>query len=303
MNLKVPIHQFLYSTVRIEADLPNGTSVGTGFIAEYKFENNYFLFLVTNKHVVDKAIKGRFFFTKADEKNEPKMGDRLDIEADFKKVWQFHPNGEDIAFTPFLPLLFQIERVMEERVYIKPIPLSLIPNKEQEEKLTALEEVIFIGYPSAIYDTKNLLPIIRKGTTATPIPIDYEGKPLFLIDASVFPGSSGSPVFIYNFGSYSDTDGGLVPDSRIYFVGVISQVLINEEYGKIEFKEIPSIKVPTYKTNQILNLGVVIKSRVIIETVEPFLQRIKPKLYINEKLGKFDRPQIDIAREKNVDKL
>ncbi len=302
MNHKVPIHQFLYSTVRIEADLPNGPFVGTGFIAEYKFENNYFLFLITNKHVVDKAIKGRFFFTKANEKNEPILGKRLDIESSFKNTWQFHPGGEDIAFTPLLPLLIHIREEMKENIYIKPIPLSLTPNKEQEEKLTALEEVIFIGYPNAIYDTKSLLPLIRKGITATPIFIDYEERPTFLIDASVFPGSSGSPVFIYNNGTYTDHNGDIIIGNRIHFIGVVSEVLIRKEKGNIEFIEIPTTQEPIISTWQMLDLGVVIKSKVIIETVNTFLEKIKPRLYINKKLGKFDRPQIDINWVKKSDK-
>jgi hypothetical protein len=45
-----------------------------------------------------------------------------------------------------------------------------------------------------------ILPIsprfFRRGMTATPPQLDYCGRPTFLIDASVFGGSSGSPVFL-----------------------------------------------------------------------------------------------------------
>ena len=41
------------------------------------------------------------------------------------------------------------------------------------------------------------MPILRRGTTATPIALNFEGRPEFLIDAAVYPGSSGSPVFVY----------------------------------------------------------------------------------------------------------
>jgi hypothetical protein len=39
-------------------------------------------------------------------------------------------------------------------------------------------------------------PIARRGWTATPVALDYSGKPMFLVDAPVFVGSSGSPVFV-----------------------------------------------------------------------------------------------------------
>lgn len=274
MNQNVPINQLLYSTLRIEGQLPEGTSVGTGFIVLYEKEDKKYLFIVTNKHVIDNTTAERFFFTKSDDNNNPLVGQRFDINVlDSSKSWYFHPDDKlDIAICPLVPLLNQIEKA-KQKVYFRSVPLSLIPTKEQEEKLTALEEIIFIGYPNTIYDSKNLLPIIRKGITATPIFMDYEGKPLFLIDASVFKGSSGSPVFIYNYGSYCTSEGTTVIGSRIHFVGIVSQVLIREERGEIEFIEIPTTQIPTVKTEQLLNLGIVLKSKVIIETIDEFLRQ------------------------------
>lgn len=283
MNQKVPIHQLLYSTLRIEAQLSdNKVSVGTGFIVMYECEGQQYLFLVTNKHVIDGAKTARFFFTKADMNNNPLLGQRFDVNiVDFDKSWHFHPLGEDIAISPIGSWFEQIKS-MGEKVYFRSIPLSLIPTKDQEETLTALEEIIFIGYPNTIYDSKNLLPIIRKGTTATPISVDYEGRPAFLIDASVFQGSSGSPVFIYNYGSYCTSEGTTVIGSRIHFVGIVTQVISKKEHGTIEFEEIPTAKVPIVTTGQMLDLGVVIKPKVIIETIMSFLEKIKPKLGLKE---------------------
>lgn len=274
MNQSVPINQLLYSTLRIEAQLSNSISVGTGFIVLYEKGDVKYLFIVTNKHVVNGAFFGKFFFTKSDDNGNPLIGQRFDINiADFDKIWFFHPGGIDIAIFPLVPVLQQIEKE-NQKVYFRSIPLSLISTEKEEESLTALEEIIFIGYPNAIYDTKNLLPIIRKGTTATPVFVDYEGQPLFLIDASVFGGSSGSPVFIYNYGSFSTSEGNVVIGNRIYFIGVVSKVFFSENDGRIEFLEIPTTQIPLVKTKQFLNLGVVIKSRVIVETIEEFL-RIK----------------------------
>ncbi len=272
MNLDVPIHQLLFSTVRIEATTPKGIAVGTGFITSYESDHKQYLFLVTTKHVVEDATVGKFFFTKSDGTN-PLIGERFNVEvSDFKGCWFGHPNNDiDVAVMPLVPVLSEIEK-QGQKVYFRSIPLSLIPTREQEESLIALEEVIFIGYPNSIYDTKNLLPIIRKGTTATPISVDYSGMPLFLIDASVFPGSSGSPVFIYNQGSYA-TPQGITIGTRIHFLGVISQVLIREEQGLINFVAIPTLQVPVVRTTQMIDLGVVFKGHVVVETIEVFLRK------------------------------
>jgi len=43
-----------------------------------------------------------------------------------------------------------------------------------------------IGYPSGLWDTKNNLPIVRKGITATTPYFDYNGKREFLVDIAAF---------------------------------------------------------------------------------------------------------------------
>lgn len=76
----------------------------------------------------------------------------------------------------------------------------MIPSKEQIDRLSANENITFTGYPGGLYDEKNKISIIRQGITATPIWNNFKGEEVFLVDAGVFPGSGGSPVFIYNQG-------------------------------------------------------------------------------------------------------
>ena len=51
-------------------------------------------------------------------------------------------------------------------------------------ELSAIEEIIMIGYPVGIWDSANNMPIVRKGITATRPDIDYEGRKEFMIDAA-----------------------------------------------------------------------------------------------------------------------
>lgn len=64
------------------------------------------------------------------------------------------------------------------------------------------QTVMFVGYPTGFFDQKNFLPILRSGTIASIPSVDFNGRPQILIDAQVFPGSSGSPVFVAVNGQY-----------------------------------------------------------------------------------------------------
>ena len=65
------------------------------------------------------------------------------------------------------------------------------------------------------------MPIVRKGITATSLQLDFNNEPKFLIDAAIYGGSSGSPVYIFNQGSYSPANGGLVAGTRLKLIGIV----------------------------------------------------------------------------------
>jgi hypothetical protein len=231
---------------------------------------------VTNKHVVADATQGRFFLTQGFGQSSdggPLIGQRHDVWIDgFEAAWHGHPNADvDIAVMPLDPVL---RRLTSEgkRAFFRFIDNRLIPTPEQARSLNALEEVTFIGYPNGIYDVTNLMPIVRRGITATPFLIDYGGEPKFLIDASVFPGSSGSPVFVANFGYFTNRDDRLMLGTRLLFLGVISEVAVREERGRIDFEPIPTQQVPIVRMDQMLNLSIVFKSSTVLETIRDLLR-------------------------------
>lgn len=276
MKVKSPAEKLLFSTVRLETESPDTNEIGSGtsFVFGYEKYDGLFLALVTNKHVIQGSRLGRFFFTKRTD-NEPMIGDRFNVEMDqFEQRWFQDPNPKiDIAVMPLRPVLDEIDKA-GGTVYFQYIPHNLIPSDEQIEELDVLEEVVFIGYPSGIYDRENLLPLMRQGTTASPLQVDYEGLPAFLIDASVFPGSSGSPVFIYNLGGYSGRRGFTV-GSRLYFLGIIAEVAFREQEGSLEFQSIPTSLRPIIKTREMIDLGLVFKSKSIVSTVEGLLEKVE----------------------------
>lgn len=266
--------QLLFSTVRIEAAKDNNNEAGTGFVFQYQIDSEKSaLFIVTNRHVVEGANNGRFFFTLSDG-DGPAIGKRFDIEVDgFHTRWHFHPNADiDVAVMPLGPLMAELAK-RDVEVFFRALSSRFIPSQAQLAELDALEEIVFVGYPSGIFDSRNLMPIMRRGTTATPVQIDYEGLPAFLVDASVFPGSSGSPVLISNQGGFA-TKAGFVVGSRILLLGIIARVFYTETEGRIEIVDIPTAQKPVLKSQQMIDLGIVYKSATIREAAEDFLRKV-----------------------------
>lgn len=275
MKIKTNYDQLLFTTIRIETITPKGVGTGTGFIfSRHVPDEGTMLFLVTNKHVVKDAIKGSLFFVQSDGV-EPILGKRVDITIEgFNNRWFGHPDASiDVCVMPLVPVINEVAQAGFQ-VFYRAVPQELVPNDEIIENLNAVEEVVFIGYPNGIYDQVNLMPIVRRGITATHPQLKYDGKPIFLIDAGVFPGSSGSPVFILNEGAYS-RGGTIILGSRLHFIGVVASVYFREDLQQIEFAPVVSEKhLPFTRSRQMIGLGMVFRGSTVIETIDHFLRRL-----------------------------
>jgi hypothetical protein len=273
MDANTFFKELLFSTVRIVGD--NSKSVGTGFLVSKKIDDkNQQLFLVTNKHVVAQLDeKGKVTRQFSDiafslikkQGNSPILGESVSIKvSQLSDIFIFHPDDNiDLAIFNISNLYNTIVKDMKQEVFIKSISIDLIPG--EKESFDAVEDVFFVGYPEGIFDVKNHLPIIRKGITASPYDVDFNGNKKFLIDAQVFPGSSGSPVFIkeqnIKNGALSSTT------EKYFFVGVLTQVLCRDEIGKVVLSKIPTDNQISIVSKQMIGLGVCEKSNQIIELI------------------------------------
>ena len=180
----------------------------------------------------------------------------------------------DIAVFPLNPIF----KILEERgvtPFFSVVDAKLLPENSPFGDLNALERILFVGYPNGVYDAINNLPVIRSGITATPPVVDYEGRPRFLIDASVFPGSSGSPIFAYDRGAWlSGTSKWTVGSERVVFLGVLASVLYRELDGSLEFRDIPTATQAVPVNKEMIDLGVAHKAVTVVETIEAEVRRL-----------------------------
>ncbi len=252
-----------YSTVRIECAGPRGTNVGTGFGYVHRTETGVHRFLVTNRHVVDGVESGKFFFTRAagtDPAGGPRPGQRIDININaFRNGWVVHPDpAVDLAVFPF----DQIHQQMVKDgnlAYFLPVTDAALLTTSEERVLNIVEEVIFVGYPTGLFDRQHLFPLFRHGITATPPALDYDGTRVVLIDASVHPGSSGSPVFLATAEDLARTSG------RIRLLGVVGSVFLHR--GESRMDCVTPLAPGANLRDHVIDIGIVYKASLIGETV------------------------------------
>jgi S1-C subfamily serine protease len=265
-NLSI-IEQVAYSTIRIEVSNGKESGIGTGFFFRFLEKDGLNIpAIVTNKHVIRGMSKGTFLFTSANEDGTPNNLIHIPVNIDeFEKAWIFHPDPKvDLAIMPIQPLLDQI--VLK---HLKPFFISLdknlVPADDKLKELSAVEDILMVGYPIGLWDAINNYPLFRKGITSSHPANDYNGRTEFLIDAACFPGSSGSPVFLSNIGNYVDKRGATNIATRFYFLGVLYAGPQYSAKGEIVVVDVPTKKDTSVVSNIPTNLGYVIKSKRLLE--------------------------------------
>jgi hypothetical protein len=263
------LENLCYSTVRIECERENGqTTQGTAFFYSFKFEKGDVPVLVTNLHVIEGMQKGVFFFTKSDIHDNPIMNEKykVEISKDFESNWIKHPDSKvDLCIMPVGPIFNQSVKD-NIKPFFSHFGKEIIPNLSQLNELDVVENILMIGYPNGIWDQVNNMPIVRKGITATHSNINYNGKEEFLIDAACFPGSSGSPVILFDKGSHMNKNGSFTLGGlRLLFLGILYSGPQHTATGQLQIPGVPDNNWPISLSQIPNNLGCVIKSNKLLD--------------------------------------
>jgi hypothetical protein len=272
--------KIFFCTTRIEAKSADEkvSSVGTGFLFNYTSEPRFPLksqqmsFIVTCKHVLYGYKSTSFSFIQ-EKDGKPELGKKCEIIVpDIEHLAFYDPDPTiDVALVPLISLTKYRSTPREARLFVNQLSTDLVPTQQQSEELSPIQAVVFIGYPNGMRDEKNFLPIARRGYTASPYVVDFNGLPLFLIDAGVFPGSSGSPLMVLDEGSYANSTG-LHAGTRAHFLGMVSLAYFQPVEGEIQFKPVPTQFIPVFQEQRFLNIGGVIKAKAILNTMAQYVK-------------------------------
>lgn len=220
---KKAVDFLLYNTVLIEGKYENGDySEGTGFFFNYKKE----IFIVTAKHVIENTKDGYITFNVKHEEHQKSTNKYC---YDFSELW-FSNKLDDIDVA-----VCNISNIYKENEWleqnIKGITIDEWNFLSPQEKyyIQSLEQIFFIGFPVGNIEEFKDVPLVRMGITATNILMSKKGRECFIIDASSFEGSSGSPVFLYDKQLISNNLGNPNIVKYVKFLGILTKSLLTEE--------------------------------------------------------------------------
>lgn len=256
--------QMMYSTVRLRTE----TGCGTGFFLSFNMDEGVTVpVIVTNRHVVENktqlTVSFELHLDGADYKN-------LDVvEVRHNARWILHPQY-DLAICFAGPVFCDVEKLTGKAAFHRAITEDLIATNDRLDELTALEEVTMVGYPEGLSDEAHCLPIFRKGYTASHPALDFNGSSVGLMDIAGWWGSSGSPVFIFNTGSYTDRHGNThLGAGRLLFLGVQFAMPTHNAEGKIIIKDIPTDLASVPITELPMNLAYYVKAKELLWFKQP----------------------------------
>ncbi len=261
------------STVRLSTSTPQGSGSGTGFLFRFDFGTRSVVTIITNKHVAANAISLTTRLTVV-----PKLG--IDTINDGCKP----PNANHIPISiPNLPeciishpspdvdlCAINISNIWVSLVQTYAVRHTLLdeswmPNADMQSLLRPIEPIVMVGYPKGLSDETNNLPVIRNGITGSHPMIPWNGSNQFLVDAACFPGSSGSPVFLFQDGIFRQSQESYAPGTQAALLGILYAGPLFEYTGKIIQKPVPTLDTDVAVINTMMNLGYVINSQEIIE--------------------------------------
>lgn len=274
----------LNNTVFIRRSLDGGESSGTGFLILHEIakdtasnKSTYQIVLVTNKHVLPaehskyhqvtiKIATRNGAATEVKELPIEILGD----DGKFLRTVAMNPNPQiDVAAVNIGPQIRKerLEFVAHAIETGKAVTTDLLlPVKEfRDADIGIGTQIYLLGYPAGFSDPRNISPILRIGVISTEPDKDYAfdeqttkasnlPSPIhgFLIDANVFPGSSGSIVT-----RRTNIITGLYPGGKAsipYVLGIVADSMPMYDSG--------------IHTNERIGLGVVFSSDTILETIK-----------------------------------
>ena len=176
-----------------------------------------------------------------------------------------HPDPKvDLAIMPVGPLVNDLKAKGFDP-FVLFLAKSVCITPDRAETLNAATDVIMVGFPNGLMDEANNLPVVRRGSLATPYRANYAGNRDFVIDIAAFGGSSGSPVFAFFNGMEVTPQGMTMGGQSFYLIGVLHSGPVLNAEGQIVQKPVPTQTVVV--TQQMIHLGYCAK----IDLLDDFL--------------------------------
>lgn len=184
--------------IGVMSDNQSMSWIGTGFLYGRFLEindegiNNYNVFLISNKHVLE--AQKRIFVKFNPLADEPSKDFDIElIDNDGNKLWYGHPDPDiDVGAIRIIPGFLR-EQQIDFNFFQSDLHIATIRDMKNAQ-VSEGDSIFVLGFPMGIVSSQRQHVICRKGCISR-VRDALEGRSKeFLIDASVFPGNSGGPV-------------------------------------------------------------------------------------------------------------
>ena len=242
------------------------------FISKHDEQNNnYQLFLVTNRHVVEEHTR-HSALPLAVKVNLKTTGAAREYDIDVtppKPNWYFHPNPAiDIAVLSTSGSDLEAQGVKFE--YFRSENDVLERKRAAEVGLSEGDGAFVLGFPMGIVGEHQDYAIARQASIARIR--DFLDSPTvntFLIDSFVFPGNSGGPVVLR---PEIVAIAGKTAIHQAYLIGVVKDYLAYQDIAISQQTNRPRV---IFEENS--GLSSVVPIEYVRETIEAFLKTNPPK--------------------------
>ena len=280
----------LISTITM-TDGPLVTSQGTGFYysrlgttedgEEPQWRKIEDMWLVTNRHVVIPKkeeielapARLKFCLRKLGPSGALDWDSVALSAGELETLAKFHPdNSVDVAVVNIYEAV--TNRIKSSDQYAAPYLLHSdnFAGKNNIE-VEASSDILVVGYPRGFYDDVNLFPIVKSGIIASRWGVGFRDQPYFLIDAKLFPGSSGSVVL-------SKPIDLVVKDGRVMLANEKQFAFLGVYSGEYKLQETPVVIGDlTITQSSGLDLGIVWYADLVEEIIDkgiPLSQALIP---------------------------
>ena len=247
-------------------------SQGTGFLFASTTPTDQIetVFLVTNYHVVTghsperggarRGERIRIILHRDPSRPEDVQAVEMPIyDKDDRPLWiasEAHP-AADVVLVPLPPEAYAALRLF---VFTE-------AHTRGDIRIRPTSGATLLGYAYGFYDTRHFLPVWKTGHVASEPDVDFEGRPVFLVDVSAFPGMSGSPVLAVANGIYESEDGVMRSGRVLKLLGIFSSMPAVREQRSMASPADPSAQQTVETT---LELGYVWKAALIADLARSY---------------------------------
>lgn len=217
-----------YTAIRIEAIKDtkiNGkrtsqTFHSTGFVIQLDLESEELPCLATSKHAIENAREIRIHFSLKDANNTRTKKTATCILKDFTRYWVLEKDY-DLAVSPIGGIWELVKMETGMYPYFVRMEEGYIAGNPALRELPATSDLYAAAFPYGIADTVNNIALLRKGTNASAMQVNYNNRAIFLANLPFHPGTAGAPAYYYAKETKGE-DGRKIP-AKFYLLGMVAE--------------------------------------------------------------------------------